>query len=102
MIRPDDSTPGTGDAFDDTTGTISCTGDTPAGTGSNTPLAGETDGITKYTAIQAIGSVPTASEVYVVQNRIKLADSATNTFQWWATDPTLALGIISVLVRTRT
>jgi len=101
-IRPDDSTPGTGDSFDDTTGTISCTGDTPAGTGSNTPDAGETDGITKYTAIQAIGSVPTATEVYVVQDRIKLADSATNTFQWWTSDPTVSLGIISVLVRTRT
>jgi hypothetical protein len=97
-IRPDVSGAG-GDEFDDTTGTLAVSGGTGTGL---TPDAGETDGITKYTAIQAIGSVPTATEVYVVQNRIKLADSATNTFQWWATDPTLALGIISVLVRTRT
>ena len=101
-IRPDDSSPG-GDAFDDTTGTISCTGDTPAGTGSNTPDAGETDGITKYTAIQAIGSVATASEVYVVQDRIKLANAADSAgFQFWTTNPAVSLGIISVLIRTRT
>jgi len=98
-IRPDVSGAG-GDEFDDTTGTISVTGD--GGTGSGSPIAGETDGVTKYTAIQAIGSVPTATEVYVVQNRIKLADSVSNTFQWWATDPAVSLGIISVLVRTRT
>jgi hypothetical protein len=98
-IRPEVSGAG-GDEFDSTTGTISVTGD--AGTGSGTPLTGQTNGITKYTAIQAIGSVPTASEVYVVQDRIKLADSTTNTFQWWATDPTVSLGIISILVRTRT
>ena len=97
-IRPDVS--GT-DVFTDTTGTISVTGDT--GTGSGTPITGETNGVTKYTAIQAIGSVPTATEVYVVQNRIKLANAADYTgFQFWATDPTLSLGIISVLIRTRT
>jgi hypothetical protein len=99
-IRPDVSGAG-GDEFDSTTGTISVTGDT--GTGSGVPIAGETSGVTKYTAIQAIGSVPTASEVYIVQNRIKLANAADYTgFQFWATDPTVSLGIISVLIRTRT
>jgi hypothetical protein len=68
-IRPDVSGAG-GDEFDDTTGTISVTGD--SGTGSGAPITGETDGITKYTAIQAIGSVPTATEVYIAQDRIKL------------------------------
>jgi hypothetical protein len=72
------------------------------GTGVSTTSGTGSTGVTKYTAIQAIGSVPTASEVYIIQNRIKLADSVAATFQWWATDPTLALGIISVLVRTRT
>jgi hypothetical protein len=99
-IRPDVSGPG-GDEFDSTTGTISVTGDT--GTGSGVPIAGQTDGVTKYTAIQAIGSVPTATEVYIVQNRIKLANAADYTgFQFWATDPTVSLGIVSVLIRTRT
>jgi hypothetical protein len=99
-IRPDVSGAG-GDEFDDTTGTISVTGDGGAGSGS--PITGESDGITKYTAIQAIGSVPTATEVYIAQERIKLANSIDDTgFQFWATDPTLALGIISVLIRTRT
>jgi hypothetical protein len=98
-IRPDVSGAG-GDEFDDTTGTISVTGD--SGTGSGAPITGETDGITKYTAIQAIGSVPTATEVYIAQNRIKLGTAADNTaFQFWATDTTVALGIISVLIRTR-
>lgn len=99
-IRPDVSGAG-GDEFDDTTGTISCTAD--GGTGSNTPLVGETDGVTKYTAIQAIGSVPTATEVYIVQDRTKLANAAASTgFQFWATNPAVSLGIISVLIRTRT
>lgn len=99
-IRPDVSGAG-GDEFDDTTGTIGVVADT--GTGVGVPITGESDGVTKYTAIQAIGSVPTATEVYIAQDRIKLANSADYTgFQFWATDPTLALGIISVLIRTRT
>jgi hypothetical protein len=99
-IRPDVSGAG-GDEFDATTGTISVTGD--GGTGSGTPATGQTDGITKYTAIQAIGSVPTATEVYIVQNRIKLGTAADETaFQFWITDPAVSLGIISVLIRTRT
>ena len=97
-IRPDVSGAG-GDEFDLATNLEVIT---DGGTGSNTGIATQTDGVTKYTAIQAIGSVPTATEVYVIQDRVKLADAATNTFQWWITDPTVSLGIISILVRTRT
>jgi hypothetical protein len=96
-IRPEDSTPVTGDIFDSTTGTLSVTGDTGTGT-VDVAIAGNA-GTTQYSAIQAIGSVPTATEVYVVQDRNKLADSATNTFQWWETDTDVSLGIISILVR---
>lgn len=95
-IRPDVS--GT-DIF---AGSGSLTVVADGGTGASTTSGTGSTGITKYTAIQAIGSVATASEVYIIQNRIKLADSATAAFQWWATDPTQSLGIISVLVRTRT
>ena len=95
-IRPDVS--GT-DVF---AGSGSLTVVADGGTGASTTSGTGATGVTKYTAIQAIGSVPTASEVYVIQNRVKLADSETALFQWWATDPTLALGIISVLIRTRT
>ena len=98
-IRPDDSTPVTGDIFDSTTGTISVTAD--SGTGSvDVSVAGES-GLTEYAAIQAIGSVPTATEVYVLQNRLKLADSATNTDQYWVTDTTVSLGIVSISVMVR-
>lgn len=95
-IRPDVS--GT-DVF---AGSGSLTVVAAGGTGASTTSGTGSTGITKYTAVQAIGSVPTATEVYVIQNRIKIADAATNTFQWWATDPTVSLGIISILVRTRT
>ena len=95
-IRPDDSTPGTGDIFDGT-GALTVGG----GTGSTTSSTAATSGQSRYTAIQAIGSVPTATEVYVVQDRIKLANAAdSNGFQFWATDPDVSLGIISVLIRT--
>lgn len=90
-IRPDTS----GDTFALST-TISVTGD--GGTGSNTGAAAATSGVTKVPAIQAIGSVPTATEVYLYQDRIKMTDS-TGAFQWWATDTTVSLGIISILVR---
>ncbi len=100
-IRPDDSTPTTGDIFDSTSGLLSVTAD--GGTGSNTASVVGTTGVTKYTAVQAIGSVPTATEVYIIQDRLKLANAADNTgFQFWITDPTVSLGIISVLIRTRT
>lgn len=92
-IRPDTS----GDTFA-TTGALSCTADggTMVSTSSVAALTGETT----YSAIQAIGAVPTATEVYLVQDRFKMT-SYDNSFQWWATDPTLALGIISILVRVK-
>jgi hypothetical protein len=95
-IRPSDSTPVTGDLFDGT-GALTATG----GTGSTTSSTAATSGQTRFTAIQAIGSVPTATEVYIVQDRIKLGNSTDNAgFQFWATDPNVSLGIISVLIRT--
>jgi len=93
-IRPDDSTPTTGDVFDGT-GTLAVTGGTMSASSSSNALIGNT----RYTAIQAIGSVPTATEVYVYQDRFKLTDWEGN-FQFWATDPNVSLGIISVLIRT--
>ena len=93
-IRPDDSTPTTGDVFDGT-GTLIVSGGTMSATSSSNALIGST----RYTAFQAIGSVPQGSEVYVYQNRNKMTDWEGN-FQWWATDPNVSLGIISVLVRT--
>ncbi len=92
-IRPDDSTPSTGDTFDGT-GTLVAL----AGTGSTTNSTPGVSGDTQFSAIQAIGAVPTATEVYVIQNRVKLADAATGTFQWWDTDQDVSLGIISILV----
>lgn len=94
-IRPEDSTPVTGDLFDGT-GALVVTG----GTGSTTASTAGTIGQTQYTAFQAIGSVPTSTEVYIVQNRLKITDS-TGGFQWWTTDTTVSLGIISVLLRTQ-
>lgn len=97
-IRPDDSTPGTGDAFDDVDSSLT----TPGGMAA-TSVGAANNGQTTYTAIQAIGSVSTATEVYIIQNRLKLGDSVADTnFQFWATDPAVALGIISVLIRTET
>ena len=96
-IRPDDSTPSTGDAFDGT-GTLIAQGAGAVGSATTT-VAATNSATMSYNAIQVIGSVPTATEVYVVQNRIKLT-SSTGGFQWWATDPDVSLGIISVLVRT--
>jgi len=95
-IRPDDSTPSTGDVFD-ATGGLTVTN----GTGATTSSTAATSGTTRFTAIQAIGSVPTATEVYIVQDRVKLANSTDNIgFQFWGTDPTVSLGIVSVLIRT--
>lgn len=95
-IRPEDSTPVTGDLFDGT-GALTVTN----GTGVSASSTAATSGITRFTAIQAIGSVPTATEVYIVQDRIKLANSTDNAgFQFWATDPNVSLGIVSVLIRT--
>ena len=94
-IRPDDSTLVTGDLFDGT-GALIVTG----GTGSTTASTAGTIGSTQYTAFQAIGSVPTSTEVYIYQNRLNIT-SSTGGFQWWTTDPTQSLGIISVLLRTQ-
>lgn len=96
-IRPDDSTPGTGDVFDGT-GALSVTGD--GGTGASTASVAGISGSTEWAAIQVIGSVPTATEVYLYQDRIKLP-SSDGSFQWWATDSTVSLGIISILVQTQ-
>ena len=95
-VRPDDSTPVTGDIFDGT-GVITVVGGTGVTATSVAGISGQTD----HVAIQAIGSVPAATDVYVVQDRIKLTDAATNTFQWWGTDADVSLGIISILVTTR-
>jgi len=94
-VRPDDSTPVTGDLFDGT-GAITVVG----GTGVTAGSTAATSGLNTFTAIQAIGSVPVATEVYLIQDRIKLKDAVTNAFQFWATDPAVSLGIISVLIRT--
>lgn len=97
-IRPDDSTPTTGDIFDSTSGTISVTGD--SGTGRGTVTTAGNSGESQYTAIQVIGSVPSATEVYLIQDQNKMTDWEGN-FQWWVTDTTVSLGIISILVRVK-
>jgi len=96
-IRPVDSTPTTGDIFDEGASkpTISS-----SGTGSVTQVADGVSGDHIFSAIQAIGAVPTATEVYVVQNRIKV-QSWDGTFQWWATDPNVSLGIVSILMQVK-
>jgi hypothetical protein len=91
-IRPDDS----GDTFALSTG-LTTTGD--GGTMSVTGTAAADDGISLWPSIQAIGSVPSATEVYLYQDRAKMTDWEGN-FQWWATDPDVSLGIIDILVRT--
>jgi len=92
-IRPDTS----GDTFALSTA-LTTTGD--GGAMNVTGDAAATSGTSLWSSIQVIGSVPTASEVYVVQDRQKMTDWEGN-FQWWATDPTLALGIIDILVRVK-
>jgi len=91
-IRPDTS----GDTFADINSVIEVTSD--AGTGSNTSVGAATSGRSLWPAVQAIGSVPTATEVFLYQNRFKMTDSL-GAFQWWATDPAVSLGIVSILVR---
>lgn len=96
-IRPDDSTPATGDLFADVDSSLT----TPGGMAA-TSAGAATNGQSTYTAVQAIGSVPVATEVFIVQDRIKLANSVSDTgFQFWATDPDVSLGIVSVLIRTQ-
>lgn len=83
------------DLFDGT-GALSITN---GSAGPNTSVAA-ISGTTQWSAIQAIGAVPNATEVYIYQDRIKLPDS-TGGFQWWATDPDVSLGIISILVQVQ-
>jgi hypothetical protein len=95
-IRPDDPTPITGDTFDDPAETLSVVAD--GGVGNGTSTAASTTGTQVYSSIQVIGSVPTATEVYLIQERFKMTDSAGN-FQWWETDTNVSLGIIDILIR---
>lgn len=96
-IRPDD--PAT-DLFDDgTTGSISVVAD-GTGTGNANVSAAAVSGEHIFSAIQAIGSVPTATEVYLIQDRQKVA-SWDDSFQWWATDADASLGIISILIQVK-
>jgi hypothetical protein len=98
-IRPDTAS----DLFDATTiDSLNATadaGDFTVDGAANGTYTAATNGQSTYAAIQAIGSVPTSTEVYLYQNRVKMSDY-TGGFQWWATDPALNLGIISILVRT--
>jgi hypothetical protein len=94
-IRPDD--PAT-DTFDNASETLTVTGD--GGTGNCTSQAISTTGESVYSNIQAIGSVPSATEAYLVQDRVKMTDS-TGGFQWWATDATVSTGIIDILIRVQ-
>ena len=90
-IRPDD--PAT-DTFSGTD-SISVTGD--GGIGSSTSSTAGVNGEHIFSAIQAIGSVPTATEVYLIQNRQKVA-SWDDTFQWWATDADASVLTLVVVV----
>jgi len=84
--------------------------DTFQGTGAVTVIGGtvvdvvqsavSTTGTSLYSSIQAIGAVPTATEVYVIQERQKMTDYQGN-FQWWDTDPQVSLGIIDILIRVK-
>lgn len=95
-IRPDDPS---SDTFSGT-GSISCTAD--GGTGASTSSTAGVNGENIFAAIQAIGSVPTATEVYLVQNRDKVKGwGQSDTFQWWATDADASLGIISILLQVK-
>jgi hypothetical protein len=90
-IRPDTS----GDTFALSTA-LTTTGD--GGSMSVTGTAAAASGTSLWSSIQAIGSVPAATEVYLYQNRDKMTDWEGN-FQWLATDPDLSLGIIDILIR---
>ena len=86
------------DLFDDPAEVLSVTGD--GGNGSVNATAVATNGTSLYSSIQAIGSVPTATEVYLIQDRQKMTDWEGN-FQWWTTDSTVSLGIIDILIRVQ-
>lgn len=87
-IRPDDPITDLFDAIE----TLEVT--TDGGTGSVTSTAVSTTGEQLWSNIQVIGGIASNSEVYVVQDKIKLT-------QWWTTDPTVNLGIIDILVRVQ-
>ncbi len=92
-IRPDDP------ATDTFSGTGALTSE---GTGATTASVAGVSGEHIFAAIQAIGSVPTASEVYLIQNREKVQGwGQSDTFQWWSTDTDASLGIISILVHIK-
>lgn len=91
-IRPDAA----GDAFALSTA-LTTTGD--GGTMNVLGSGAAISGISLWPSIQAIGSVPAATEVYLYQSRFKMTDTA-GAFQWWTTDTTVSLGIIDILIRT--
>ena len=93
-IRPDDPS---SDTF---SGTGSLTVVADGGTGASTSSVAGVSGENVFAAIQAIGSVPTATEVYIIQDRNKVA-SWDGSFQWWATDENASLGIISILAQVK-
>ena len=95
-IRPDDPS---SDTF---SGVASLTAAADGGTGASTSSVAGVSGENIFAAIQAIGSVPTATDVYIYQDRNKVQGwSQTDTFQWWATDADVSLGIISILAQVK-
>lgn len=103
-IRPVSSDDASGDKFS-TFGSPNLTTDIAT----VTQVAAGVEGDHIFSAIQAIGSVPTATEVYVVQNRRKVqnwdtdgsTDPQIGNYTWWATDPDVSLGIISILMQVK-
>ena len=92
-IRPDDP------ATDTFSGTGALTSE---GTGATTSSIAGVNGEHVFSAIQAIGSVPTATEVYLIQDRQKVQGwGQSDTFQWWETDADASLGIISILIQVK-
>lgn len=94
-IRPDNIAT---DLFNDAAETLSVVAD--GGTGNGTSTAVSATGSQLYSSIQVIGSVPSATEVYLIQERFKMTDT-TGGFQWWTTDTTVSLGIIDILIRVK-
>ncbi len=92
-IRPETTT----DTFQNASEVLEVT--TDGGTGTVTSTAVSTSGTQLYPAVQVIGAVQQATDVYLYQDRFKMTDS-TGAFQWWDTDAALSLGIIDILVRT--
>ncbi len=93
-IRPET----TADTFQNASEVLEVT--TDGGTGTVTSTAVSTSGDQVYAAIQVIGGVQQATDVYLYQDRFKMTDS-TGAFQWWDTNAALSLGIIDILIRTK-